>query len=127
MVYVEQVDHRPGPPANRSNDWRYMGPRGVAYRRQAVFGSAFVSRSVADAWQDSQVDLLARDRLRLGLRGVDVLTGAFIVLHNVGRLKKGLMRAAPNALLTVGNYFRNICSILLKRGEMFLQRKSKLS
>ncbi|CAB1096640.1 unnamed protein product [Ectocarpus sp. CCAP 1310/34] len=38
--YVEQVDQAE-PLAGRSNGWRYMGPGGVTYRRQAVFGTGF--------------------------------------------------------------------------------------
>lgn len=37
--YSEQVDEAP-PITNRSNGWRYIGPReGETYRRQAVFGA----------------------------------------------------------------------------------------
>ena len=42
--YVEQVDQA-APLANRSNGWRYFGPRGVTYRRQAVFGTGFRVRT----------------------------------------------------------------------------------
>ncbi|CAM9140299.1 unnamed protein product [Laminaria digitata] len=38
--YVEQVDQA-APLASRSNGWRYTGPVGVTYRRQAVFGTGF--------------------------------------------------------------------------------------
>ncbi|CAM9948387.1 unnamed protein product [Ectocarpus sp. 6 AP-2014] len=38
--YVEQVDQA-APVAGRSNGWRYMGPGGITYRRQAVFGTGF--------------------------------------------------------------------------------------
>ncbi|CAB1114907.1 unnamed protein product [Ectocarpus sp. CCAP 1310/34] len=37
MLRVDQAE----PLANRSNGWRYRGPRGVTYRRQAVFGTGF--------------------------------------------------------------------------------------
>lgn len=37
---MEQVDQAE-PLANRSNGWRYVGPRGVTYRRQAVFGAGY--------------------------------------------------------------------------------------
>ena len=42
--YVEQVDQ--ALPLPRSNGWRYMGPHGVTYRRQAVFGAGFRVRVV---------------------------------------------------------------------------------
>ncbi|CAM9189604.1 unnamed protein product [Pylaiella littoralis] len=38
--YVEQVDQA-APLAGRSNGWRYLGPGGITYRRQAVFGTGF--------------------------------------------------------------------------------------
>ncbi|CAB1116215.1 unnamed protein product [Ectocarpus sp. CCAP 1310/34] len=37
---VEQVDQAE-PLPNRNNGWRYKGPRGVMYRRQAVFGTGY--------------------------------------------------------------------------------------
>ncbi|CAB1096373.1 unnamed protein product [Ectocarpus sp. CCAP 1310/34] len=237
--YVEQVDQAE-PLANRSNGWRYMGPRGVTYRRQAVFGTGYRIRIsfpssagpghqwfnshplggdpnlynfqtwartvlrrgmvhprdavlvvsaadetwrvilcwasagreievntqgipislvdlqvrsgvdsqsplfrpltiatfghrvvryapitafrkkwqeqlpgaclvvlVADAWRDSQVDLLTRERRRFGFRDVDP-TGAFMISSGGGRPTNGA--PVPNK-----NYFRNLYSILLER------------
>lgn len=46
--YVEQVDQAE-PLANRSNGWRYVGPRGVMYRRQAVFGAGYRVRISASS------------------------------------------------------------------------------
>ena len=46
--YVEQVDQA-APLANRSNGWRYKGPRGVMYRRQAVFGTGYRVRILASS------------------------------------------------------------------------------
>ncbi|CAM9171524.1 unnamed protein product [Sphacelaria rigidula] len=44
--YVEQVEqveqvNQAEPLAKRSNGWRYIGPRGVMYRRHAVFGTGY--------------------------------------------------------------------------------------
>ncbi|CAB1108186.1 unnamed protein product [Ectocarpus sp. CCAP 1310/34] len=99
-----------------------FGHRVVRYAPITAFGKkwqeqlpgACLAVLVADAWRDSQVDLLkARERRRFGFRDVDP-TGAFMISSRGGRPKKGAPVQNKNAL-DGGNYFRNLYSILLER------------
>ncbi|CAB1096951.1 unnamed protein product [Ectocarpus sp. CCAP 1310/34] len=54
---VEQVDQAAFV-AGRSNGWRYMGPGGITYRRQAVFGTGIRVRISFPSSPGKTIDLV---------------------------------------------------------------------
>ncbi|CAB1101988.1 unnamed protein product [Ectocarpus sp. CCAP 1310/34] len=82
---VEQVDQAE-PRANRSNGWRYVGPRGVTYRPQAVFGAGY--RVLGSDQSLENFQSWARRKWRRGLvhpRDADAWNTAFIDVEGGGR------------------------------------------
>lgn len=91
-----------------------FGHRIVRYHPVTEFAAAWQEQLpgcclailVADAWRESQLTLLARERRRFGFRDVDQ-SGAFAKSGGDGRPKIGATPTRSNAL-DGGTYFRNL-------------------